>query len=302
MQLVHVVAGNVLDHLAARPRQLAVRQGDAKPDQVVTGRAVAQAQGARKAGRQQAADGVPRSAHRVQGQVLAGFAELLVDLFERRPGLDRDHHVGLAGVEDVVQLARLEREVEALKRVAHAQEAAAADGHHGLAGRRRFTKQPGQVLGRARGFGAGGLKTVDGARPPHPTLPARRGGRILAVPSYHQVASLALPVRATRRASFFSGSGKILPGFSRPSGSSTRFTRCMASRSSGPKIQGMNAFFSIPMPCSPESVPPSSTTARSISSPAFSTWSMTPASRMSKRMFGCRLPSPAWNTLATGRR
>src|SRR2546426_6859835 len=51
---------------------------------------------------------------------------------------------------------------------------------------------------------------------------------------------------------------------------------------------------SIPTPCSPVMVPPASTQARRISSPARTTLSMIPGSRGLNRMIGCKLPSPAW--------
>ena len=63
----------------------------------------------------------------------------------------------------------------------------------------------------------------------------------------------------------------------------------------------MKRFFSKPTPCSPVSAPPASTHTRMIAAPASSTRAVVPGSRSSKSRHGCRLPSPAWNTFATGK-
>src|SRR4030067_1084515 len=60
----------------------------------------------------------------------------------------------------------------------------------------------------------------------------------------------------------------------------------------------MTSRFSMPTPCSPVMVPPASTQRRRISAPAATTFSSWPGSASSKRMLGCRLPSPAGETLA----
>ena len=52
------------------------------------------------------------------------------------------------------------------------------------------------------------------------------------------------------------------------------------------------------MPCSPLSVPPSAAHSAISSAAAAIAWSITPGVRASKSIHGCKLPSPAWNTLA----
>src|SRR5690606_31140501 len=54
-----------------------------------------------------------------------------------------------------------------------------------------------------------------------------------------------------------SGSVKIFPGFMMLCGSSARLIRRMASRVAGLNASGRKSDFMMPMPCSPEIVPPS---------------------------------------------
>src|SRR5579863_7007177 len=87
--------------------------------------------------------------------------------------------------------------------------------------------------------------------------------------------------------------GRTFPGLSRPAGLNAARTRSISARSSGVKIRGMSSFFSMPIPCSPVSAPPTSTQWRMISPPAATTRANCARSRSSNRMSGCRLPSPA---------
>ena len=75
--------------------------------------------------------------------------------------------------------------------------------------------------------------------------------------------------------------GSAFPGFMIPAGSNARRSAWNARSSASPKTIGRYSFFSIPMPCSPESVPPSATQALAISSPARSTRATSSASRPS---------------------
>src|SRR5262249_39937088 len=93
--------------------------------------------------------------------------------------------------------------------------------------------------------------------------------------------------------------GKTLPGLQSPVGLNAAFSRCMKARSASEKMNGMKSDFSSPMPCSPEIEPPTSAQTFMISAPAATTRDSSPSLRGSYRMFGCRLPSPAWNTLPT---
>src|SRR5579863_10084481 len=62
--------------------------------------------------------------------------------------------------------------------------------------------------------------------------------------------------------------GKILPGFSEESGLKASWMRRIRSKSASLKSSGINSLFSMPTPCSPVRVPPTSTQYRMISSAA----------------------------------
>src|SRR5580704_4981791 len=53
--------------------------------------------------------------------------------------------------------------------------------------------------------------------------------------------------------------GKILPGFSRQSGLVASWTRRIRAKSASENSSGMSSLFSIPIPCSPDRLPPTST-------------------------------------------
>src|SRR6202034_951271 len=91
--------------------------------------------------------------------------------------------------------------------------------------------------------------------------------------------------------------GNTFPGLSRPLSSNAHLRRCCWSRSACENITGIRSRFSTPTPCSPVSTPPTSTQSRRISAPNSSARSSSPGLLASKMMSGCRLPSPAWNTL-----
>src|SRR5207249_7091153 len=93
--------------------------------------------------------------------------------------------------------------------------------------------------------------------------------------------------------------GTTFPGLTRSSGSNTRRTARMAASASPSKISGMYRSLSSPTPCSPVIVPPAAMHAAMISPLASSTRALRPGTRPSNEMLGCRLPSPAWNTLLT---
>src|SRR5690606_36142488 len=90
--------------------------------------------------------------------------------------------------------------------------------------------------------------------------------------------------------------GKTFPGFASPRGSKTHRTACINASSALPTTRSMYSRLSSPTPCSPVMVPPASTHRRMISRDAASTRRTSSALRRSKRMFGCRFPSPAWKT------
>ena len=78
-----------------------------------------------------------------------------------------------------------------------------------------------------------------------------------------------------------------------------RATRTSPRASPAEKIMSMYGSLSRPTPCSPVIVPPAFTHAVMISRIATCTRAVSSASEASYAMFGCRLPSPAWNTLHT---
>src|SRR5690606_844232 len=95
--------------------------------------------------------------------------------------------------------------------------------------------------------------------------------------------------------------GIFLPGLSRVCGSKAAFRRWKNCSSSLLNWAHIWLIFSRPTPCSPVMVPPTSTQSSSILAPICSARSISPGVLASNRMSGCRLPSPAWNTLATRR-
>ena len=64
-------------------------------------------------------------------------------------------------------------------------------------------------------------------------------------------------------------------------------------------IRGMYFALSMPTPCSPVIEPPCSMHRSRIAPETSSARSASPGTASSKSTSGCRLPSPAWNTLAT---
>src|SRR5262249_21263049 len=90
--------------------------------------------------------------------------------------------------------------------------------------------------------------------------------------------------------------GTALPGLSRARGSKARFTAWNSSSSSGRNCVHIWLIFSTPTPCSPVIVPPTATHFSSPSAANCSVRCSSSALLASKRMSGCRLPSPAWNT------
>ena len=95
------------------------------------------------------------------------------------------------------------------------------------------------------------------------------------------------------------GVGKTLPGLEMLSGSKAQRTSCIVSRSSSVYIRGMYFALSMPTPCSPVIEPPCSMQRSRIAPLTFSAASPAPSTASSKSTSGCRLPSPAWKTLAT---
>ena len=91
-QLGQVVAGDVLDHLAAGVGDGAVGQDHGDADDQVADGAVAQPPRARGVGRDHPADGGP-GLGRVEGQPLAGRGQGRLEVGQRHPGLGPDDQV-----------------------------------------------------------------------------------------------------------------------------------------------------------------------------------------------------------------
>ncbi len=85
----------------------------------------------------------------------------------------------------------------------------------------------------------------------------------------------------------FSGSKAILMPFCRPIEVDPR-ARCMYGR------------FNVPTPCSPDRVPPRSSAISNSSATICSTLAHCSGSRLSNRILGCRLPSPACPKMTMG--
>ena len=68
--------------------------------------------------------------------------------------------------------------------------------------------------------------------------------------------------------------------------------RCCISMEAASRLSGKNPRFRVPMPCSPDSVPPNSEAASNISRAAFCTRSISSGSRRLHRMFGVKVAVP----------
>jgi hypothetical protein len=125
-QLREVVAGDVLDHLAAGLGDRAVRQSHGDAHDQVARRAVAVAQRPRVAGGEDAADRGLRGARRIEREHLSGRGEALLGLAHRHAGLDNGGQVALVVLDDAVQARGAEHEVGRLRHMAPSRAGAAA--------------------------------------------------------------------------------------------------------------------------------------------------------------------------------
>ena len=146
-QLGQVVAGDVLDHLAARLGDRAVGEHHGHADHEVAHPAVAVAQRAGVGGGDHAADrgAVVGAQRRVQREHLALGGECRPGVGEPHPRLEHGREVADVVLDDLVQAARLEvHGVAGLP--APGKLGAAADGAHGLPRRPMGADPPGQLL------------------------------------------------------------------------------------------------------------------------------------------------------------
>ena len=95
------------------------------------------------------------------------------------------------------------------------------------------------------------------------------------------------------------GVGNTLPGLHRPAGSNAHRSNCIVSRSSALNIFGMYLDLSVPTPCSPVIEPPCSMQVSRMAPDSSSAAAHACGVESSNSTSGCRLPSPAWKTLAT---
>src|SRR5262249_42253957 len=186
-------------------------------------------------------------------------------------GLDGDGQIGRLVLDDAVQARGVQYDVDALGRRAQVELGTTALGCHGLARFVRRVQGLRERIGRGRAHLGG-----DAQGHSQPAAPPRRANNSRQRPAV----------------------GKPLPGLHRPSGSTASLMRCIWAMSAWLKISGIRSFFSMPMPCSPLSEPPAAAHVRMISAPASITRSSAPGTSESHMISGCRLPSPAWNTLA----
>src|SRR5687767_4508928 len=262
-QARHVVAGDVLHHAAAEGERLAAPVEKLHAEHKVAQRAGACAAGAREASRDAAAErGGGAEMRRLERQALAVRLQCALKLGERRAAARRHDQLGRLVIDDAGVAARVEH--LAARRVAVEILGAAAAQAQGAAERRSFANRLGEGFDQKRASsGCGSTPRCTRMRP-----------------------------YSAQRASV----GMALPGLSRPSGSKARFTPWKSSSSPAPNCTHIWFTFSTPTPCSPVIVPPTATHFSSTSAAKSSVRCSSSALFASKRMSGCRLPSPAWNT------
>ena len=192
---------------------------------------------------------------------------------------------------------------------------AAPAGHDGEAVRRARRAAP-RPPGRRRRAGPRGRRdAVDVRRPAPASRTSRRprpGPRARSVsssvgrtlirrpPRVRPAASGCAALRRPGTSPHSRGVGKTLPGFEMFVGSKAQRTSCMVSRSVvGVHPRHVRRLVRSPTPCSPVIDPPCSMQRSRIAPLTFSAASPAPSTASSKSTSGCRLPSPAWKTLAT---
>src|SRR6478672_4213703 len=107
---------------------------------------------------------------------------------------------------------------------------------------------------------------------------------------FAQPARANLPQQRVERAAH----GSSLPGLRMPSGSNARFTARIRSSVGASSACTMKSRLARPMPCSPDSVPPSESASANTRAIAACARSACTASAGSNSTLTCRLPLPAW--------
>src|SRR6185437_147386 len=267
-----IVAGDVLHDLAAEAQDLAASVDDARAEhEIARGPRVGAARTGKVRRDRPAEGGRGAEMRRLEREHLALFGQQRFEFGQRRAGpRGEDQFFGMV-VDDAAMIA--ERQRFALHLTAE------------------------EVLGTATDDRQRGLPfdRVDHARPDVRARIVRHGQNRSSSGNGNSPAWTCRPPYAAQRFS----SGTALPGLSRPLGSNAALIAWNCVSSAEENWSHIWLIFSTPTPCSPVMVPPTSTHSLRISPPSFSTRSSSPGRLASYRIIGCRLPSPAWNTLAT---
>src|SRR5947207_6946791 len=205
---------------------------------------------------------------RLEGEALALFAKHLLHLGERRAATRGEHELARLVIGDAGIVTRIEH--LAARRVA---EEALAAATAQLERRAALRREADAILqgGEAQKRGSSACASL----PP----------------------CTCMRPYSAQRASV----GTALPGLSRLRASKARFTAWNRSSSAARNCVHIWLIFSTPTPCSPVIVPPTATHFSSTSAANFSVRSSSSGRLASKRMSGCRLPSPAWKTFGQRR-
>ena len=313
VQLAEVVAGHVLDDLAAGLGHGPVRADHGDPDQQVAGGAVAQPRGpAAPVASTPPTVGEPSWPPAAAGRAsrascCRAVASTAASWSQGHAGLRPDHQVACGVLEHPVQPQGVDDQVEPARRDAPGHAGAAAARHH-----REARARPPPPAGRwPRRRRRGRRPRAGSGRPPRRRGPPGRTARQARASDPGTDAGLKTappdlrrPAGARRGAGpgtspHSRGVGKILPGLHSPAGSNAQRSSCMVSRSSRVNIFVMYLDLSVPTPCSPVIEPPCSMHRSRMAPDTSSARASSPGVASLYRTSGCRLPSPAWNTLAT---
>ena len=172
-QLAEVVAGHVLDHLAARMGDHPVGAHHGQSDQEIARGAVAQPAWSGGAGGDHPAHG--RVGRGVQRELLARRREHRGQLPDRDPGLHLRHQVTGRVLDDLVHRTQVHDQVTSSGRLAPGQPQPGAAWHHRQPVTRRRPQQRGRLSGAGRRSDEGRRTTSD--RIGKITVAQRRAGR-----------------------------------------------------------------------------------------------------------------------------
>src|SRR5918993_145841 len=282
-ELREVVAGHVLDDLAASFGYCAVVQDDGYADDQVSDGAVPVPSRPGRVGSDYSADGGP-ALRRVYGEHLVRVRDVFLEIFQLDPGLETDDLVSRRVLQHLVHPRGAYDEVEPARRVAGVHLRAAAPGRDGQALAGSELHHVADLLDGARLNHEVGFDALDGVlfRRLAEVVRADYAPQVFCksllslhqncstIPAFCKGCMWKGPGRSPQRR----GGGKILPGVDIWCGSNAHRRSCMTFMSSSVNILGM--YF-------------------------FSALSASPSVSLLYRTRGCKFPSPAWKTLATRR-